>query len=40
MSQHDVYVTVESGFACRRCSLWARVRAMFDWLPCPPPNGK
>ena len=37
---HDVYRDLADGYSCHRCSLWARVRAMFDLLPCPPPNGK
>ena len=42
--QHEVYATdgeVEAvGFACRRCTLWARVRSLFDLLSCPPPDGR
>ena len=37
--QHDVYAT-EPGFSCRRCTLWARAKSMFDLLPCPPPDGR
>ena len=33
---HDVFRDTEGGFSCRRCSLWARFRSMFDWLSCPP----
>ena len=39
MMGHDVYVT-EPGFSCRRCSLWARFRSIFDWWSCPPPDGR
>ena len=42
--QHLVYetdgTTEAVGFACRRCSLWSRVRSMFDLLTCPPPDGR
>ena len=42
--QHEVYATDGTseavGFACRRCSLWARVRELFAWFSCPPPGGK
>ena len=36
---HDVYLDLAGGYGCHRCSLWTRVRAMFDLLSCPPPNG-
>ena len=42
--QHEVYETGGEnegrGYACRRCSLWARVRAVFEMLSCPPPGGR
>ena len=42
--QHEVYVTdgktEPQGYACRRCSLWARIRSLFSLLSCPPPDGR
>ena len=42
--QHEIYATDGTseavGFACRRCSLWSRVRSMFTLLSCPPPGGR
>ena len=42
--QHEVYqtdgVNETAGFACRRCSLWPRIRSVFDLLTCPPPGGR
>ena len=42
--QHLIYPTdgeIEAqGYACRRCSLWARIRSLFSLLPCPPPGGR
>ena len=41
---HDIYSTdgtsEAAGFACRRCTLWARIRSLFSLLSCPPPNGR
>ena len=37
---HDVFRDTEGGFSCRRCSLWARFRALFALLTCPPPDGR
>ena len=41
--QHLIYetgTTEPQGYACRRCSLWSRVRSMFTLLSCPPPGGR
>ena len=37
--QHDIYES-NPGFSCRRCTLWARAKSMFDLLLCPPPDGR
>ena len=37
--QHLVYET-PTGFACRWCSMWARIRSLFSVLSCPPPGGR
>ena len=42
--QHLIYekdgVNEAQGYACRRCSLWSRLRSMFELLACPPPDGR
>ena len=41
--QHDVYelpAKTGAGYGCRRCSLWSRFLEAFNWLSCPPPDGK
>ncbi len=42
--QHQIYrtdgVTEAQGYACRRCSLWARGLWAFRVWSCPPPDGR
>ena len=38
MKGHEVYQLEDGGYACRRCSMWARSLQLFEIFSCCPPT--